>query len=119
MDPDKARRMEKHVCGIWERDSHDYALDCRFFNGGIELRLKNVDKGTALNALLRDQPTDSLCVYLGDDETDEDALLVLRGSGYGIKVGNPTVPSYAQGRLRGPEEVREFLRSWVEIVREP
>jgi trehalose-phosphatase len=117
MDTDEARRIQEHVCGVWEEDSHDYGLDCRFFNGGIELRLKNVDKGTALNALLRDQPPESLCVYLGDDETDEDALLALRGRGYGIKVGNPGIPTYAQGRLKGPEDVREFLRSWIEVVR--
>lgn len=117
MDSDEARSIEKQVCDIWERDSHEYGLDCRFFNGGIELRLQNVDKGTALNALLADQPPDSLCVYLGDDETDEDALLVLRDRGYGIKVGNPGVPTYAQGRLAGPEDVKEFLRSWIEVVR--
>jgi len=117
MDPDEAREIQKHVCGIWEEDSHDYGLDCRFFNGGIELRLKNIDKGTALNALLQDQPPESLCVYLGDDETDEDALLVLRGRGYGIKVGSPGIPTYAEGRLGGPADVREFLRSWIEVVR--
>jgi trehalose-phosphatase len=116
MDPDEARMIEKRVCGVWEEDSRDYGLDCRFFNGGIELRLQNVDKGTALNALLEDQPPGSLCVYLGDDETDEDALLALRGRGYGIKVGNPGVPTYAQGRLGGPEDVREFLRSWIAVV---
>jgi len=117
MDPDEAKEIQRRVCGIWEEDSHDYGLDCRFFNGGIELRLKNVDKGTALNALLEDQPLDSLCVYLGDDETDEDALLVLRGRGYGIKVGTPGTPTYAQGRLEDPEEVRKFLRSWIAVVR--
>jgi trehalose-phosphatase len=117
MDADEARRIQRHVCDAWEEDSHDYGLDCRFFNGGIELRIKNVDKGTALNALLEDQPLDSLCVYLGDDETDEDALLVLRGRGYGIKVGNPGIPTYARGRLEDPEEVREFLRSWIAAVR--
>jgi trehalose-phosphatase len=117
MDPEDAHTIESRICGTWEQDSHDYGLDCRFFNGGIELRIKNVDKGTALNALLENRPAESLCVYLGDDETDEDAMLVLRGRGYGIKVGNPGVPTYAQGRLDGPEDVREFLRSWIRVAR--
>jgi trehalose-phosphatase len=117
VDPEEAKRIQEHVCGTWESDSHDYGLDCRRFNGGIELRLKNIDKGTALNALLHDQPSDSLCVYLGDDETDEDALLVLRGRGYGIKVGRPDTPTYAQGRLADPVAVRAFLRGWISVTR--
>lgn len=117
MEPELAKKIEDDVCRAWEVDADEHRLDCRHFNGGIELRIKNIDKGTALSALLDGRPADGLCVYVGDDETDEDALLVLRDSGYGIKVGNPDVPTYARGRLRGPEDVREFLRSWISVTR--
>lgn len=117
VDPGEAERIQEQVCGTWEADSHDYGLDCRRFSGGIELRLKNIDKGTALDALLHDQPSDSLCVYVGDDETDEDALLVLRGRGYGIKVGHPETPTYAKGRLADPAAVRAFLKGWISVTR--
>lgn len=117
VEPELAKAIEDDVCRLWEVDADEHRLDCRRFNGGIELRIKNIDKGTALSALLNGHPADGLCVYLGDDETDEDALLVLRDSGYGIKVGNADVPTYARGRLGGPEDVREFLRSWIEVTR--
>jgi trehalose 6-phosphate phosphatase len=117
LDPKEGERIEQAVCNTWEADANQYGLDCRRFNGGIELRIKNVDKGTALNALLDGRPPESLCVYVGDDETDEDALLVIRGRGYGIKVGRPDVPTYAEGRLADPEAVRDFLRSWISVTR--
>jgi trehalose 6-phosphate phosphatase len=117
IEADMARGVEETVCSTWEADAHEYDLDCRRFNGGIELRIRGVDKGTALNALIDGRDAGSLCVYLGDDETDEDALLVLRGYGYGIKVGNPDVPTYAEGRLADPVAVREFLRSWISVTR--
>jgi trehalose 6-phosphate phosphatase len=117
IDPKAARDIEEAVCDAWEVDAHDYNLDCRRFNGGIELRIGGIDKGAALNALLDGRTEDSLCVYLGDDETDEDALLALRGYGYGIKVGNADVPTYAEGRLADPVAVREFLSSWISVTR--
>jgi len=117
VDPEAAESVEREICSVWEADAHDYGLDCRRFNGGIELRLKGIDKGTALSALLEGRAPDGLCVYLGDDETDEDALLVLRGHGYGIKVGRPDTPTYAEGRLADPEKVREFLKAWINVTR--
>ncbi len=116
-DPEEARKLEEAICSTWEADADEHGLDCRRFNGGIELRIENIDKGTALNALLDGRRPDSLCVYLGDDETDEDALLVLRGRGYGIKVGRPRGPTYAEGRLADPAAVREFLRAWISVTR--
>lgn len=117
VDPEAAESIEREICRIWEADAHEYGLDCRRFSGGIELRLKGIDKGTALSALLESRSPNSLCVYIGDDETDEDALLVLRGRGYGIRIGRPDTPTYAQGRLADPEAVREFLRTWISVTR--
>jgi len=69
------------------------------------------DKGKTLNELLhRFPPTELLPVYLGDDESDEDAFRAIHGRGIPVLVGAGTVPSAASYFLRDPSEVLEFLR---------
>ena len=122
VDPAVARLEEEAVCRAWSADAADYDLECRAFKGGVELRLLDIDKGTALATLLRDRPDESLCVYVGDDLTDEDAFRTLShcdaGCGYGIKVGGPCEPPCASGRLPDPTAVKEFLQTWLEIATE-
>jgi alpha,alpha-trehalase len=70
------------------------------------------DKGRALRWIL-DQvapETDgTIPVYLGDDETDEDALRVVRERGLGVVVASGDRPTAAHHRLHDPSEVAGFL----------
>jgi trehalose-phosphatase len=78
----------------------------------IELRPDlHWDKGQAILALIeRWGVRDLFPVYLGDDETDEDAFRALRGRGTGILVGDaPTTQAIYQ--LAGVEEVQRWLNS--------
>lgn len=50
-----------------------------------------------------------LPVYIGDDETDEDAFRALAGRGTGIRVMDDPAPTSAGWRLRDPGEVAVFL----------
>ncbi len=113
--PEDAKREEDEACKAWTRDAADYDLECRRFKGGVEMRLTDIDKGTALHTLLRDRPPDGLCVYVGDDLTDEDAFKAIRDRGYGIKVGGPNDETAARGRLRDPKEVERFLEGWLQV----
>jgi alpha,alpha-trehalase len=69
------------------------------------------NKGTAVTWLLEqlglDRP-DVVPIYIGDDETDEDAFRALAGRGIGVIVG-PEVPSAASYRLDDVDQAREFL----------
>ena len=68
----------------------------------------NVNKGTAVLELLNQIDRDQvLPLYIGDDQTDEDAFKVLK-RGITIFVGLPT-HSLAQYYVNGPEEVHAFL----------
>lgn len=109
----EARAIERDVRAAWSKDAEAHDLECRRFCGGVELRLKGIDKGTAITVLLDGRPRDSLCVYIGDDNTDEDAFEALRDRGVGIRVGKRDEQTSATGRLSGPEEVRDFLRRWL------
>ncbi|MBN2565061.1 MAG: trehalose-phosphatase [Candidatus Eisenbacteria bacterium] len=109
----QANELEERLFRAWSVDADAHELERRRFSGGAELRLKGIDKGTALAELLNRHNNGMLCVYIGDDETDEDAFKVIRGRGFGIKVGADDASSAASGRLSGPEAVREFLRQWL------
>lgn len=116
MPEERAGRLQEAACAVWSLDADDCDLECRRFSGGVELRLKGIDKGTALRALLDGHREDALRVYVGDDETDEDAFEVLLDGGIGIKVGPRGVPTKAHGRLESPEAVRAFLAVWIGVT---
>ena len=75
------------------------------------------DKGKAVRYLLEALRLgdDVRPIYLGDDVTDEDAFVALRGRGLGIVVhgpwdhGDPDRPTAADYRLDSVDEVRLFL----------
>lgn len=68
------------------------------------------DKGCAVLALLDALGlADAVPVYIGDDETDEDAFRALAGRGMGIRVMDPPAETAAGWSLCDPIEVRLFL----------
>lgn len=79
------------------------------------------DKGKAvlwlLEALGLDRP-DVLPLYLGDDETDEDAFGALEERGLGIVVTEIPRPTVARYSLQDVEEVRELLRRLAAVATE-
>lgn len=71
------------------------------------------DKGRAVEWLLDAldvNPDADLVLYLGDDETDEDAFAALTGRGLGIHVGPEVSDSLGDFRLADPKAVETFLR---------
>ncbi|MGE0081664.1 MAG: trehalose-phosphatase [Thiohalomonadaceae bacterium] len=76
----------------------------------IEL-LPDVDwhKGRAMQWLLERMAPEAWPVYIGDDQTDEDAFILLAGHGAGIVVQDQPAATAARYRLRSPDEVLEFL----------
>ena len=48
-------------------------------------------------------------LFVGDDDTDEDAYRAVAGSGIGIRVGDPHVASAADYFLADTDEVATFL----------
>jgi alpha,alpha-trehalase len=54
-------------------------------------------------------------IYIGDDETDEDAFRELHGRGLGVRVGS-TVATSADYWLADPGEVRRFLEFLIGLA---
>ena len=80
------------------------------------------DKGRAIFWLLETlelDAADTQPVYLGDDETDEDAFRALRARdvGVGIVVAERERPTAAHYRLADPAEVQRFLAVLTDYLR--
>jgi len=70
----------------------------------------SVNKGVAVLELLNHvEPGGALPIYIGDDQTDEDAFRALKGKGVTIFVGSPGLSS-ARYYVKDPSEVFQFLR---------
>ena len=83
------------------------------FEEGVEIRLSSANKGNALRSLLSDLDADVPVAYLGDDATDEDAFRVLNGRGLTVLVGPKYRFTAAQIWLKPPDELLDFLTSWI------
>jgi trehalose-phosphatase len=55
-------------------------------------------------------------LYIGDDETDQDAFRAIRKIGLGIAVGPPARKGAAHFAVRGPREVGVFLRRLYSLL---
>jgi trehalose-phosphatase len=80
----------------------------------------NIDfhKGKAVREILKTFPSQGLLpIYLGDDQTDEDAFRVLKGKGISVFIGPSGFPSEADFFLQNPDEVQEFLFRCLEVRR--
>ena len=72
-------------------------------------------KGRALDWLMEVMDIDAaryFPLYVGDDDTDEDAFAALADAGPGIRVGEAVSESLADYRLADPDQVRHLLE-WL------
>ncbi|HHO76364.1 MAG TPA: trehalose-phosphatase [Deltaproteobacteria bacterium] len=116
ISPDEASGMYDKLYPVWERYAKTHHLEARRFNGGLELRAAGWNKGDALESLLIDLPEDTFCVYIGDDETDEDAFERIQPYGIGIRVGGHCPETKARGFLEDIRSVKSFLGKWKDLV---
>ena len=89
---------------------HD--LELLPFDGGLELRPRAFHKGQVVDRAFAELGADAAIAYLGDDRTDEDAFVSLRGRGLPVLVRSEPRETAAAAWLQPPGEVLEFLRDW-------
>jgi len=89
------------------------SLDLLEFDGGIEIRAPQANKGDAVRAFLNEINVDTPVAYLGDDNTDESAFQAIADRGVSILVRPEWRETSAQLWLRPPEDVIDFLGMWL------
>ncbi len=111
--PDKAGDIKRKILDKWPEASEEYGFELHGFDGGLELRVKRANKGTAVRTIVEETDPETLVAYLGDDATDEDAFEALADRGLKVLVSDCDRPTKADLVLRPPVELVEFLRKWL------
>jgi trehalose 6-phosphate phosphatase len=115
--PRKARAIEMRTRTLFEPLAAGDGLQLLEFECGLELRTGR-DKGGAVQAILDELEVSDAAkfpaAYLGDDITDEAAFAAMKGRGLSALVRRAWRKTNADVWLKPPEELREFLRLWLE-----
>ncbi len=109
LPPEEALRIKRKTEMIWNDSYTDKGLSVHEFDGGLELRPSSINKGHAVETILKDSSQGALAIYLGDDFTDEDAFRAVKGRGMSVLVRKDFRKTEADFWLRPPEELFEFL----------
>jgi|SRR5579872_102869 len=101
------------IVPLWSPLVEACSLQVLDFDGGVEIRVRDRDKGRAVRAILEECSSSAAVAYLGDDFTDEDAFHALRGRGLTALVREEPRQTFADIQLRPPQELIRFLEDWV------
>ena len=85
------------------------------FDGGVEMRMPDLDKGDAIRTVIQEVGAGVPVAYLGDDITDERAFRALGSRGLSVLVRQRFRRTAAQAWLKPPEELLDFLSRWIGI----
>jgi trehalose 6-phosphate phosphatase len=113
LSPQDVEAIRGKVLGRWMPLLSEYPLNLQEFDGGLELRIPGMNKGRAVKTILGECDPNAAFAYLGDDVTDEDAFLVLKGKGLTALVRSESRSTNADIWLRPPGELIQFLEEWV------
>ncbi len=101
----------------WKPIAERSGLEFLDFDGGVEIRAPEADKGDVVQLVLSEMGPDTPAAYLGDDATDERAFRAICGRGLSVLVRPRWRPTAAQLWLKPPEELLDFLTQWLDAVR--
>ena len=111
-----ARETQQNLLERWLTYADTSAVEVRQFNGGLEMRALGRHKGLAVADFLDTCPDNVLAVYVGDDDTDEDAFkTVNERRGFAIRVGKLNETTAASGSIPTCADVPGFLQTWIKV----
>jgi len=112
-DPKLADGIKK----TWSTLIQNSLLEIQPFDGGMELRVRGIDKGKAAQVLMQECSEKAVIAYLGDDLTDEAAFQTLKNKALTVLVRPEFRPTHADIHLKPPEELIEFLNCWIQACK--
>lgn len=113
----EAEAVRGRVLLGWMPIAERFGLDLLEFDGGVEIRPPQADKGDAVGTLLQEVDPDAPAAYLGDDNTDEPAFRVMNGRGLSVLVRTKWRETAARLWLQPPEELLDFLTQWLQACK--
>ncbi len=106
-------RVRARVLLGWRPIAEYSGLDLLEFDGGVEVRARDADKGDAVRDVLREIRPGTPVAYLGDDNTDESAFQATQGRGISVLVRPIWRQTAALFWLQPPDELLDFLGLWL------
>ena len=97
----------------WSSIAEHSGLNLLMFDGGVEIRAPQADKGRAVRTFLGELELKVPVAYLGDDSTDESAFLAMGDRGLSVLVRPEWRETAARFWLQPPGELLDFLGWWV------
>jgi trehalose-phosphatase len=117
LEPADAEELRGKILVGWFPIADRTALKLLEFDGGVEMRLPDLDKGDAVRTVLREMDPNVPTAYLGDDLTDEQAFRAIGPKGLSVLVRTSPRRTAAQLWLKPPTELLDFLSRWVEATK--
>jgi len=112
LNQEQKKKIAETVEGRWKSRLSEYDLELKSFDGGIEIRHMEINKGSAVDAVIREYKENFIAAYMGDDLTDEDAFNIMGDRGLKILVRKERRPTAADIIISPPEELLDFLTRW-------
>jgi trehalose-phosphatase len=115
---DEANEVRSRVLLGWLPIADRACLRVEQFDGGVEMRMADPNKGDVVRTILTEMDIDDAPVaYLGDDQSDEDAFRILQNRGLSVLVRPEWRETAANLWLRPPVQLLRFLRDWLAACR--
>jgi trehalose 6-phosphate phosphatase len=115
-DAAAASELRSRVLLGWFRIADRGFLKLQEFDGGVEMRMAELDKGRVVRTILEEVGPGVPVAYLGDDLTDESAFRVLFMRGLTVLVRPTRRPTSAQVWMKAPEDLLHFLSRWERAI---
>jgi trehalose 6-phosphate phosphatase len=109
--------MRGRLLAGWKPIAEHSGMELFEFDGGIEIRAPEANKGDVVRIMLSEMEPDTPAAYLGDDATDERAFRAMLGLGLSVLVRPRWRPTAAQLWLKPPGELLDFLTRWLDAIR--
>ena len=116
LEESAAEELRGKVLVGWFSIAERASLKLLEFDGGIEMRMPDPDKGYAVQTVLGEIDPHAPAAYLGDDLTDERAFRALAGRGLSVLVRPRQRRSEAHVWLKPPEQLLDFLSRWLSAI---
>jgi trehalose-phosphatase len=107
-----AEDLRSRVLLGWRSIAEYSGLGALEFDGGVEIRECEADKGDAVRTFLSEISPDTPPACLGDDTTDESAFRAMQDRGIGVLVRPRWRRISAKLWLKPPDELLDFLGLW-------
>lgn len=104
------------IFSILDKIAKEYKNNFRFTTGKKVFEIRPVtiwNKGDAVSWIMTNLGNGKMPIYIGDDTTDEDAFMAIKGKGISICIGRNSKADYY---LKEQQEVEIFLRKLVELL---